>query len=165
MNAILDIGDVESAAAAAIANLDGAVREGLGKAAELVQDSAKRQHRYEDRSGDLTRSIDAEEVGGAFFAGGLIADVTADAPHAASIEKGSKAHVIRAKGAKALAFYAGGLAPGGTLTFRRSVNHPGTKARLFLAEALEREMPEATTLVFEGQLSAFEDAGFHVERG
>ncbi len=165
MNVVLEITDLNRALEAAAANLDASVREGLAEAAELVEQSAKRQHGYQDRSGDLTKSIAAQEVGGAFFGGGLYADILADTPYAASIESGSKPHVIRAKRAKALRFTFGlGAGRPGIGIFARQVNHPGTKAYRFLGEALERELDEATARVFDGALNALRDAGFEIRR-
>jgi hypothetical protein len=51
--------------------------------------------------------------------------------HAKFIDEGTKPHVIRAKHARALAFTVGGAR-----LFRRVVNHPGTKARPFVAPAM-----------------------------
>lgn len=51
-------------------------------------------------------------------------------PHAAAIDKGARAHVIRARSAKALRF----MGRGGVV-FRKSVNHPGNRAYHFLSRA------------------------------
>jgi hypothetical protein len=60
----------------------------------------------------------------------LIVRVSNKKAYAAAIDRGSRAHVIRARSGKALRFQAGGQ----TL-YRRSVNHPGTRAYRFLYRA------------------------------
>ncbi len=160
MNAILDATDLNRAVATAILGLDAAVGEGLREGAELVEQSAKREHGYTDRSGDLTRSIEAQPVTGAFYAHNQGADVSADAGHAKFVHGGTKPHVIRARKAKALRFQAGGKT-----VFARSVNHPGTEPEPFLTEALERELDNAADRVFSGALDALRDAGFQIQRG
>lgn len=166
MNAILDATDLNRAVANAILGLDAGVEGGLREAAELVEQSAKAEHGYTDRSGDLTRSIEAQPVTGAFYAHNQGADVSADAGHAKFVHGGTKPHVIRARKAKALAFKfgIGGGHPGITV-FARSVNHPGTEPEPFLTEALERELDNAADRVFDGALDALRDAGFQIQRG
>jgi hypothetical protein len=51
-------------------------------------------------------------------------------PHARTLEGGSRAHVIRARRAKALRF-----SSNGRLVFAKSVQHPGTKPYRFLSRA------------------------------
>jgi len=53
--------------------------------------------------------------------------VSNSARHAASLDRGSRPHIIRAKRGKALRFVANGQ-----VVFRRSVRHPGTKPTNFL---------------------------------
>lgn len=159
MNAVLDTAELKASVAKAILGLDGAVTAGVEKAAEHVEQSAKAKHGYQDRTGALTRSITAEPVKGALFAGGLHGDVSADAGHAAFVHGGTKAHKIRARRAKALRFQAGG-----GVVFRAAVNHPGTEPEPFLAEALERELDTVGGHVLDSALDALEAAGFEVSR-
>ncbi|RPH72011.1 hypothetical protein EHM76_06005 [bacterium] len=73
--------------------------------------------------------------------------------HAEFIDKGTVAHVIRAKKARALAFQVAGA-----MVFRRVVNHPGTKARPFVAPAMaagERALATSLTVRVNGVVSRF----------
>lgn len=65
--------------------------------------------------------------------------VYSNGPHAAYLEFGTRAHVIRPRpGRKALRWFTGG--PGGGQVIRRSVNHPGTKPLpFFWADQPRRE--------------------------
>lgn len=84
------------------------------------------------RTGNLARSIreDHQQMVGPFFVTG---GVTAHADYAAAVHEGTRPHVIRARRAKALSFIWHG-----ERVFFRSVNHPGTRARPFLANAGRR---------------------------
>ncbi|MEU0272273.1 hypothetical protein [Streptomyces sp. NPDC006307] len=62
---------------------------------------------------------------------GLQGVVTCDHPAVRFVLDGTRRHVIRPRRAKALAFDMGGRR-----VFAKRVNHPGTKANNFLAEAL-----------------------------
>ena len=94
-----------------------------------VQEAQKLVHR---RTGHLQRSI----VPGAISA--KSAKVEARTPYAGFVERGTKAHKITAKNAKALAWggsrrLTGTLRSGSAPThFAVSVNHPGTKAQPYL---------------------------------
>lgn len=68
--------------------------------------------------------------------GGMGAEVTATAAHAAYVEYNTRAHIIKAKKAKALKFNMDGKT-----MFRKWVRHPGTKEQPFMRPALERERP------------------------
>lgn len=61
-----------------------------------------------------------------------------DQPYAEYVVKGTKPHVIEAKG-RVLAFEAGG-----DTVFATRVNHPGTKPNTFAEEALKAAMGEAS---------------------
>lgn len=58
--------------------------------------------------------------------------IKASASHGIFIENGTKAHIIRAKKAKALRFEVGGQ-----VIFAKEVRHPGTKANPFLKPAFD----------------------------
>lgn len=66
-------------------------------------------------------------------AGNVTGIFTANVPYARYVLEGTGPHVITAQAARALRFYPGGE---GTPVFRRSVNHPGTKANPFNERAL-----------------------------
>jgi hypothetical protein len=73
---------------------------------------------------------------------GLTGEITVNVDYAGAVEFGTKAHVIRPKRKKALAFK-----PGGGFRFwdesgrivLKSVKHPGTKAQPYLTPAMEAE--------------------------
>ena len=85
--------------------------------AEIV---ARGTRKYQDRTGALTDSIDGRLTS----AGPLRADgvFEATAPHAGYVDGGTRAHEIRPRKAKVLAFERGGRT-----VFARSVQHPGTR--------------------------------------
>ena len=68
---------------------------------------------------------------------GQEATIEATAKHASFVEYGTRAHIIRPKSKKALAFNSGNK-----MTFAKKVNHPGTKARPFMEPAFNRNAPE-----------------------
>jgi len=160
MNAHLEVHGVAHAMAVVLSEIGEATREGLARAGEIVAEEARQNHEYKDRTFWLTRSIASDDPVGNFFGGTLECEVGADAPHAAAIEVGSRAHVIRARNAKMLRF----TGRDGRLHFRKQVNHPGTKAYRYLAGSLEREADAVAEAVIDGALEAFEAAGFDVER-
>ena len=63
----------------------------------------------------------------------VIGGVTSHAPYSIYVHQGTAPHVIRPRNASALRFKAGGQ-----VIFASSVNHPGTKARPFLTNAVAR---------------------------
>lgn len=59
--------------------------------------------------------------------------ISADAPYAAPVHEGARAHVIRPRNARALRFEIDGR-----VVFARRVNHPGQRAQPFLRNAVHR---------------------------
>lgn len=59
--------------------------------------------------------------------------VGSDVSYASMVHDGTRPHQIRPRSAKALRFRVGGR-----IVFARVVNHPGTKARPFLDDALKQ---------------------------
>ena len=81
------------------------------------------------KTGELSRSIGYRIDGDQII-------IEATAPHAPFVEYGTAGpYIIRAKNAKALRFQVGG-----STLFRKSVMHPGNKARPFLAPAIDHAM-------------------------
>lgn len=74
------------------------------------------------------------------------------APYAVFINAGTGPHIIRARRARALAFFNSA----GVLTFRRAVRHPGTKPRPFIDVA-----NAAGERMFYGHWAAVVDAASH----
>ena len=98
-------------------------RQTLGQGVALAVAHAKATDKFQDRTGELRRSIMRGQKGP------WVHFLKATAPHAAYVEYGTKPHRIEAKG-RALRFV-----QHGEIRFRRHVNHPGTKPTHFLDEA------------------------------
>jgi len=98
----------------------------LRSAVTAATDSAKGTKLFKDGSGVTRGSIHGEVFGlrGFVTAGGATR----------FLEYGTRPHIIEAHGS-ALRFVVNG-----TVLFRKSVKHPGTKPRPFMAEARERGM-------------------------
>lgn len=133
------------------------VPDALGMGAEMVAAQAKAVHDYEDRTSVLTNSIANDGVQGS-FGGDLHATVSAGAEHGIYVEKGTKAHTIKPKHRKALRF-----AVEGGFAFSKGVDHPGTKATNFLANALEAKLPEVRQGLQDAVGASFAEAGFEVD--
>lgn len=69
----------------------------------------------------------------------VIGGVTSHAPYSAFVHMGTRPHVIRPRNASALRFKMGG-----ETVFATSVNHPGTRARPFLTNAVARVLRNLT---------------------
>ena len=90
-------------------------------------------------TGNLARSVSSEVQDDGSGPLGLVGIPEANTvPYARILHEGgtTRAHVIEAQNAKALAFNVGG-----TMIFRRKVNHPGSKfpARPYLTSALQEQ--------------------------
>lgn len=81
------------------------------------------------RSGHLAESIHTTAVRD--IGSGIEVRVGSDNPYAIYVHEGTKAHVIEARNARVLAFNVGS-----ERVFATRVNHPGTKGRRFLGDAL-----------------------------
>ena len=130
----------------------------LSLGANLVVNQAKEVHDYQDRDGELTKSIMADEVEGTFEQGNLQVVVSAGAPYALFVEEGTRPHKIRPRFKKALRWpIEGGFA------FAQEVNHPGTDATNFLANAGEAKLPAMAEVIEDAATLSFLQAGFEVE--
>lgn len=125
-------------------------------AADEAANQARAHHDYVDRSGVLTNSIDSDGPNGSLASNDLVATVSAGAPYALYVEKGTKPHKIKPKDRSVLRFPVGG-----GFVFASGVNHPGTEPTLFLEHAVEHTAPrlEAQLLPDAVEL-AFIQAGF-----
>ena len=63
--------------------------------------------------------------------------VAATARHAFIVHEGTAAHPVRAKSSRALTIYGSS-----TVTLRKSMQHPGTKGRPFLTDAIQESRGE-----------------------
>lgn len=92
---------------------------------EIVADAKKRAP---VDLGDLKQSIASIKVDNKTVK--ILANATGNAPYAAHVEYGTKAHEIKPKKGKALKFKVGGKD-----VFAKSVKHPGTKKQPFFFPA------------------------------
>jgi len=69
----------------------------------------------------------------------VIGGVTSHAPYSVFVHQGTAPHVIRPRNASALRFKVGGQT-----IFASSVNHPGTRPRPFLTNAVARVLRDLT---------------------
>jgi hypothetical protein len=131
--------------------LDIALGQAIRQSADEAASYARENHDYQDRTGALTNSIGADGPFGSFSGGDLRATVSAGAPYALYVEKGTRAHKIRPKYRGALRWpVEGGYA------FAGEVNHPGTDPMPFIqtaVDATEKRMeaeilPDAIELAF-----------------
>jgi HK97 gp10 family phage protein len=127
----------------------------LNLAADLVAAEAKSNHDYQDRTSILTNSIANAGVEGSLKGGTLEATVGAGAKYGIFVEAGTRPHLIKPRFKKALRIpIEGGFA------FVGAVQHPGTKAYLFLSNAIERKGPEIDETVVDAVTLSFAQAGF-----
>ncbi len=153
----LDVEGIVEAFKKAEARLTVNIPVGLKLSADLVAAEAKEHHDYEDRDGELTRSIMADEVRGTFEQGNLEVIVSAGAPYALFVEEKTRAHKIRPRFRKALRWpIEGGFA------FATEVNHPGTEAKEFLANAGLAKIPQMEQVIEDAAALSFLQAGFEV---
>jgi HK97 gp10 family phage protein len=130
----------------------------LRMAADAAANEAKVTHLYRDRTSRLTNSIAPDGPTGSFASGTLEAVLTASAPYASFVEKGTKPHVIRPRFRKALRWAAVG---GGFAFSRNGVRHPGTQPTKFLENAVDKVTPKlAGELVPDAIELSFVQAGF-----
>ena len=69
----------------------------------------------------------------------VIGGITSYAPYSVFVHQGTRPHVIRPRNASALRFNVGG-----NTVFASSVNHPGTRPRPFLTNAVARALRALT---------------------
>lgn len=69
----------------------------------------------------------------------VVSGITSHAPYSVFVHQGTAPHVIRPRNAAALRFKVGGAT-----VFASSVNHPGTRARPFLTNAVARALRDIT---------------------
>lgn len=105
------------------------VADGLRTAALQAQTRARTSPLYKSHTYGLRGSISLSTIDA------WHQRLIAAAPYAGFVEYGTKPHKIEAKGGM-LRFEVGG-----SIIFRRSVNHPGTKPRPFMATSRDLVIP------------------------
>lgn len=153
----LDAEELKAAFKKVDAKLEQHLPVALALGAQMVADEARRTHSYTDRTSQLTNSIMAGEVDGSYRNGDLEVTVSAGAPYGLFVEEGTRAHVIRPKHRKALRW-----AGGNGFAFAKSVNHPGTEATHFLANAAEEKNGDIVEALEDATELAFLQSGFEV---
>lgn len=106
------------------AKLQANARQALGQSVETALRAARATRSFKDQSGALRKSITRGQKST------WVHFIQATAPHAAYVEHGTRPHRIEARKASTLRFFIAGR-----LTFRRHVDHPGTKATNFMEHA------------------------------
>lgn len=137
-------GDMRAWWARALGEFQINARQALGQAAALAVHSAKTSSRYKSRTGELARSIHRAPMGAWAW------KISADAPHAAYVEFGTRPHRIDARRAKALRFV-----QHGRVVFRRSVQHPGTQPTHFLWRSVDAAGDELEDLLVRAMRRSF----------
>jgi hypothetical protein len=133
------------------------VPDALELGAELVVNRAKQVHGFKDQTGELTNSIASDGVQGTWGAD-LHAIVAAGAAHGIFVHEGTEPHKIKPKHRKSLRW----PGPDG-FVFAKGVDHPGTDADPFLANALEAKLGEVDAVLQDAVDASFAEAGFEVD--
>ena len=100
-------------------------------AEDIAKDAKNNVRRSSYKTGALHRSINT-----VYEKQGTQAIIQATANHASFVENGTRAHTIKPKNAKVLAFNSGNK-----MVFTKNVKHPGTKAKPFMEPAFNRNIP------------------------
>lgn len=106
------------------------LRNAISRSIELVQRNAMRKAPVNKQSGggNLRQSIKT-------YIQPLKGIVAAEAKYAAAVEKGTRPHIIRARGKSLVNKRTGQF-------FGKTVHHPGTRAQPYLVPAIEESKPE-----------------------
>lgn len=100
-------------------------------AEDMAKDAKNNVRRSSYKTGALHRSINT-----VYEKQGTQAIIQATANHASFVENGTRAHTIKPKNAKVLAFNSGNK-----MVFTKNVKHPGTKAKPFMEPAFNKNIP------------------------
>lgn len=100
-------------------------------AEDMAKDAKNNVRKNSYKTGALHRSINT-----VYEKQGTQAIIQATANHASFVENGTRAHTIKPKNAKVLAFNSGNK-----MVFTKSVKHPGTKAKPFMEPAFNKNIP------------------------
>lgn len=149
----IDSGAFVKSLRGASARFDTLVMAAIRRTVELAATYAKTSTRYKSHTYKLRSSIEGTVMGGfggVAGAGALGGRVSANAPYAAYVENGTKAHDIHPRRKTVLRFV-----QNGTVRFARHVRHPGTAPRPFMADAKERATPFFERLMAEAVVRAF----------
>lgn len=100
-------------------------------AEDIAKDAKNNVRRSSYKTGALHRSINT-----VYGKQGTQAIIHSTANHASFVENGTRAHTIKPKNAKVLAFNSGNK-----MVFTKNVKHPGTKAKPFMEPAFNKNIP------------------------
>lgn len=136
--------------------LDRAAPHALSMIADHVVNEARRTTLFRDRTGLLRRSILRGPISGSFSSGTLAIDTMAGigAHYGIFVHDGTRAHVIEPSRRKALRFVSGG-----GFIFSRRVQHPGTRPRPFIQEAVRASSAFASRTLSQAMQLAFARGG------
>lgn len=96
------------------------------------------------RTGHLAEEIYAQHAS-AVSGDAVVGSITAEADYAEAVSKGTMPHVIEARRGGSLRFSAGG-----SVVFRKRVNHPGTKPNPFMQDGEARAASELNSSLNSG---------------
>ena len=121
-----NLDELERAHERLLAETQRAIAEGLDLAGRHGVEHVKNHPEFKPQTGNLQKKTKYRVVR---LGSGRILKLTNNAPYAAAIDTGSKAHVIRSKGGGRLTFFSKKL---GHFVSVREVHHPGTRAYRFM---------------------------------
>lgn len=136
--------ELERAAEQSDRELQKGVLRAVTDATSEGAEEARSTHRYQDRTGDLTRSTVGRVIGGG--GGDVDGEIVAAKDYASFVDGGTEPHEIHAKGDGVLKFKIGGQ-----WVSKKSVQHPGTAPDAFMGRALQKA---ERVLLREGEVAA-----------
>lgn len=122
-------GDLTSRLGLTSSALQSQLMSAMKESTDMVQEYARKNHRFITRTGDAERSIDAKVT---TMQGGALGIVGTTRLLTIGLHEGMKAHTIQPKHKLALRW-----ADGGKFIFSKRVRHPGWKADPFIYNAAE----------------------------
>ena len=127
----IDVSEVVRAWNEAERELNDDIRRSVTTACREGASEARNTHRYQDRTGRLTQSIDYNT--NAPSSREATGEIVATMPYASFVDGGTEPHVIERRKAKALRWESGG-----EVRFAQKVQHPGTQPDAFMGRALQK---------------------------
>lgn len=158
---LIDIEVVPASKRSVLVSLDrkiAGVREGLAKGLEAgaiyiasyIKGQLLSGQLVHNRTGNLRRAVFSKLVDEQ----NAVVGVGKEAPYARFVNDGTRPHTITAVNARALRFTIGGQ-----VFFRKSVNHPGIRAREFMEQGLANTISEVRRIIIDRVLAEVHHGG------
>jgi hypothetical protein len=141
------------------ATMDVRIEQALQRSARMVEVRAKATRLFNDRTGELRKSIEAERPSGKWSTGDANVDIVSGgfrAPYAPFVHDGTRRHPIGPRNPNGVLAWP----VGNRMAFAKSVVHPGTTPRPYMREGLRAARPFIRSTFRNAVLAAFIDAGF-----